>query len=76
MPRHIRHKRHAKKINSLNDGFWQSVGNAFTDPEQRFEFPIKPMQYEMTKENQNTLLLTAGILAGGLIAMAVILKSK
>lgn len=76
MPRHIRHQRHAKKQIYLNDGFWQNVGNAFTDPEQRFEFPIKPMQYEMTKENQNTLLLTAGILAGGLIAMAVILKSK
>lgn len=73
MKRHIRHRR---QNNHLSANFWDQVGGAFTDPDQRFEFPIKPFEYTLTKESQNALYLTAGIFAAGLITAAFIIKSK
>lgn len=71
-------KPHHKRKMYLADGgqFWQNVGGAFTDPEKRFEFPVKPFEYTFTKESMNALYLTAGIFAAGLITAALIVKSK
>jgi len=60
----------------MADGFWDKLGGAFTDPDKRFEFPVKPFEYTLTKESQNALYLTAGIFAFGLIAGAFILSNK
>jgi hypothetical protein len=60
----------------LRDNFWDKVGGAFTDPDKRFEFPIKPIETAFTKETNNALFLTAGIFAFGLIGAALIIKSK
>jgi len=60
----------------LNDGFFQKVGAAFTDPEQRFEFPIKPFEFDFTQESKNSIYIGAAILAGGAILTALIIKNK
>lgn len=67
-----------RRAKYLADGgqFWQQVGGAFTDPEKRFEFPVKPFEYTFTKESMNALYMTAGIFAAGIITAALIVKSK
>lgn len=58
------------------NGIWQRIGNAFTDPQQRFEFPIKPIETDFTPQAKTALYLTAGILAAGAIITALIIKGK
>jgi len=63
--------------NYLGESFWDKLGGAFTDPEKRFEFPIKPFETDLTQETKNSLYITAGILAAGAIITAIIItKSK
>jgi hypothetical protein len=66
-----------KKIYVLNEnGFWQQVGGAFTDPEKRFEFPIKPFEMDLTQETKNAIYIGTTILAVGMVATALILANK
>jgi len=61
----------------LNDnGFWEKVGAAFTDPDSAFQFPIKPLQFDMTKETKTAIYVGAGILAFGAIMTAVIITKN
>ena len=60
----------------LNEGFWDKVGAAFTDPEARFEFPIKPFEMDFTQSSKNSMYLTGGLIAFGMIVGAYIIKSK
>lgn len=60
----------------LNETFWQKLGGAFTDPDKRFEFPVKPFETDLTQETKNSLYLTAGILAAGSIITALIIVNR
>ena len=58
-----------------NHNFWGKLKGAFTDPEKRFEFPIKPFEMDLTNESKVIIVASAVILAGGLVAAAYI-RSK
>lgn len=60
----------------LGAGFWDKVGAAMTDPEQRFEFPIKPFEMDLTKETKNAIYASAFILAAGAVATALIISKN
>jgi len=60
----------------LSNNFFDKVGAAFTDPESRFEFPIKPMEFDMTKETKNAIYIGAAILSVGAIVTAIIISNK
>lgn len=62
----------------LNDShnFWGKLGGAFTDPDKRFEFPIKPFEMDLTQESKIIIVASAVILAGGLVLSAYIRAKK
>ena len=60
----------------LNEGFWDKLGLAFTDPEEKFEFPIKPFEMDFTQDSKNAMYALGGLIALGLIGAALINKSK
>jgi len=75
-----RYKKRCKKTYlSQNDDqlkWYERLGKAFTDEDAAFNFPIKYPAIDLDKSTKNTLIYTAGILAGGMILAAVIFKMK
>lgn len=69
-------QRHTQRNPHLAESFWNKLGGAFTDPEKRFEFPVKPFEMDFTPESKNAMYATAGILALGAIATALIISNK
>lgn len=66
-------------MNYLNDPeetILQRFANAFSDPEKAFNFPIKYPALTLDTPTKNSLYLTAGILAGGMIITALIIANK
>lgn len=50
---------------------------ALTDPNQRFEFPVKPFTVEMDLSRETkSALITAGIFIGTGIIISQVIKSK
>lgn len=56
--------------------WYERLGKAFTDEDSAFNFPIKYPALDLDKRTKDTLLLTAGILAGGMIIGALIISRK
>ena len=56
--------------------WYERLGKAFTDEDSAFNFPIKYPALDLDKRTKDTLLLTAGILAGGMIIGAFIISRK
>jgi len=50
-------------------------GQAFTDEDAAFNFPIKYPAIDLDKPTKEALYKTAGIIAGGLIVMGFIIAS-
>ena len=50
-------------------------GQAFTDEDAAFNFPIKYPAIDLDKPTKEALYKTAGIIAGGLIVMGFIISS-
>lgn len=50
-------------------------GQAFTDEDAAFNFPIKYPAIDLDKPTKEALYKTAGIIAGGLIIMGFIIAS-
>lgn len=50
-------------------------GQAFTDEDAAFNFPIKYPAIDLDKPTKEALYKTAGIIAGGLILMGIIIAS-
>ena len=56
--------------------WYERLGKAFTDEDSAFNFPIKYPALDLDKRTKDTLLLTAGIFAGGMIISALIISRK
>ena len=56
--------------------WYERLGKAFTDEDSAFNFPIKYPALDLDKRTKDTLLLTAGILAGGMVLSAFIISRK
>lgn len=56
--------------------WYERLGKAFTDEDSAFNFPIKYPALDLDKRTKDTLLFTAGILAGGMVISALILSRK
>ena len=54
---------------------WQQIGQAITNPGTEFQLPVK-IPVELDKKAERTILIGAGILAGGLIIAALLNKKK
>ena len=50
-------------------------GQAFTDEDAAFNFPIKYPAIDLDKPTKEAMYKTAGIIAGGLILMGIIIAS-
>jgi hypothetical protein len=62
----------------MNDQFKNFIarfGQAFTDEDAAFNFPIKYPAIDLDKPTKEALYKTAGIIAGGLILMGIIIAS-
>lgn len=59
-----------------SEKWYERLGKAFTDENAAFNFPIKYPALDLDKNTKNTLLYTAGIIAGGMIAAALIYNAK
>ena len=59
-----------------NEKWYERLGKAFTDENSAFNFPIKYPAIDLDVATKKSLYVTAGILAGGMIATAVILRLK
>ena len=51
------------------------IGQAFTDEDAAFNFPVKYPAIDLDKPTKQALYKTAGIIAGGLIVMGVIIAA-
>lgn len=72
-------RNNALKNNFLADPglkWYERLGKAFTDEDSAFNFPIKYPALDLDKRTKDTILLTAGILAGGMILGAFIISRK
>jgi hypothetical protein len=56
--------------------WYERLGKAFTDEDAAFNFPIKYPAIDLDKATKQTFYLTAGILAGGMILTALIIRAK
>jgi hypothetical protein len=54
---------------------WQQIGTALTTPGTEFQLPVK-IPVELDKKTTQTVLTVAGIVAGGLIVAALVLRTK
>ena len=54
--------------------WYERLGKAFTDEDSAFNFPIKYPAVDLDKSTKDTLLLTAGILAAGMIITGVLIN--
>ena len=57
----------------MNKDFLDRLVKAFTDEDSAFNFPIKYPALDLDKPTKQALYKTAGIIAGGLIVMGVII---
>jgi len=55
---------------------WNRLIAAFTDEEQAFNFPIKYPAVDLDKSTKDTLLMTAGILAAGMVITGILISGK
>ena len=55
---------------------WQRLIDPLTDPDKALNFPVKYPAIEFDKTTKNSLYLTAGIIAAGLIISAAIKTNK
>ena len=74
--RHCKNRYLSETQPTDNLKWFERLGKAFTDEDAAFNFPLKYPAIDLDKSTKNTLLATAGILAGGMILLAVILRSK
>lgn len=70
--------RHLKNnfLQEDKEKWYERLGKAFTDEDSAFNFPIKYPAIDLDKKTKDTLLLTAGIFAGGMIISALIISRK
>jgi hypothetical protein len=61
-------------MNNENNLTWQRFLEALTDEEKALNFPIKYPALDFDKSTKNTILISAGIIAGGLILAAIFRK--
>jgi hypothetical protein len=54
---------------------WQQIGTALTTPGTEFQLPVS-IPVELDKKTTQTVLTVAGIVAGGLIVAALVLRTK
>lgn len=54
---------------------WDRFFEAFTNPDQAFNFPIKYPAIDLDRSTKQSLYLTSGILAGGMILAALIVAN-
>lgn len=52
------------------------IGQAFTDEDSAFNFPVKYPAIDLDKPTKQALYKTAGIIAGGLIIMGFIIGNS
>jgi hypothetical protein len=62
-------------LNEDKPSIWQQIGTALTTPGTEFQLPIK-IPVELDKKTTQTVLTVAGIVAGGLIVAALVLRKK
>lgn len=55
---------------------WQRLVEALTNPDKVLNFPVKYPAIEFDKGTKNSLYITAGIIAAGLIISAAIKTNK
>lgn len=55
---------------------WQRFLQALTQEDKAFNFPIKYPAIDLDKATKNSFYITAGIIAGGMVLAALIVKSK
>lgn len=60
-------------MNDQVKAFIARFGQAFTDEDAAFNFPIKYPAIDLDKPTKEALYKTAGIIAGGLIVMGIII---
>jgi hypothetical protein len=51
------------------------IGQAFTDEDAAFNFPVKYPAIDLDKPTKEALYKTAGIIAGGLVIMGLIIAA-
>lgn len=51
------------------------IGQAFTDEDAAFNFPVKYPAIDLDKPTKEALYKTAGIIAGGLVIMGLIIAT-
>lgn len=61
-------------MNNENQLTWQRFIEALTDEEKALNFPIKYPALDFDKSTKNTILISAGIIAGGLVLAAIFRK--
>ena len=54
----------------------QRILDAFTDEDKALNFPIKYPAIDLDKSTKTSFYITAGILAGGLIIMGLLIGKK
>lgn len=54
---------------------WQRFLQALTDEDKAFNFPIKYPAIDLDKSTKQTLYISTGIIAGGLILAALIVSN-
>jgi hypothetical protein len=54
----------------------QRILDAFTDEDKALNFPIKYPAIDLDKSTKTSFYITAGILAGGLIIMGLLIGNK
>lgn len=76
-------KRYKKRCKYLSEAkpvqsekWYERLGKAFTDEESAFNFPIKYPAIDLDLATKKTFYYTAGILAGGMILTALILRGR
>lgn len=62
-------------MNDQVKNFIARFGQAFTDEDAAFNFPIKYPAIDLDKPTKQAMYITAGIIAGGLIFMGVIIAA-
>jgi len=55
---------------------WQRFLQALTQEDKAFNFPVKYPAIDLDKATKNSFYITAGIIAGGMVLAALIVKSK
>ncbi len=54
----------------------EDIFNAFTDPNQKFQFPIEGLEVGTDKDTKNAIYLTGVIIGLSIIAGFMILRAK